>query len=111
MSPSPLDHKLDLLMRRIPHLRWLSVLPLADRELAAGKIGGQYAYAYKPNPAHICAPTPDWAVAETELRQTLQMARACPVHLVMKDTYTFCHEPERIMRWAEMASRIVREVV
>jgi hypothetical protein len=27
----------------------------------------------------------------------------------MKDTNTFCDEPGRITRWAEMASRIVRE--
>lgn len=29
---------------------------------------------------------------------------------IMKDTNTFCSEPERITRWAEMASRIVREM-
>lgn len=31
----------------------------------------------------------------------------CAVHLVMKDTHTFCNEPQRIMRWAERASRVV----
>ena len=105
----PLDHKFDLLMRRIPHLRWLSVSPWSDRELAADRIGANYVYVYKPNPAHICAPTPDWIAAEAELRETLRFARGCPVHLVMKDTHTFCHEPQRITRWAEMASRIARE--
>ncbi|MFH1571536.1 MAG: hypothetical protein ABIL09_26325 [Gemmatimonadota bacterium] len=105
----PLDHKLDLLLRRIPHLRWVSVSPWADRALAADRLGGRYVYVYKPNPSRICAPTPDWAGAEAELRDTLRIARGCPIHLVMKDTHTFCREPERVTRWATLASRIARD--
>ena len=91
-------------------MRWISVSPWADRELNAQKIGGDYVYVYKPNPSHICSPTPDWPAAEREIRDTLDIARGCPIHIVMKDTHTFHHQPQRITRWSEMASRVVREM-
>jgi len=105
-----LDHKFDLIINQVPRLRWLAVTPWADREVAADKIGGDYVYVYKPNPSHICAPQPDWDAAEQEIRQTLTIARGCPVHLAMKDTHTFCGEPERLTRWADMATRVAIEM-
>lgn len=106
----PLDYKLDLLIEKIPHLRWVSVSPWANRERAAEKLGRRYVFVYKPNPAAICAPQPNWEQAEREIRETLEMARGCAVHIVMKDTHTFCQEPQRITRWAQMASQVVREM-
>jgi len=105
-----LDGKLDLLIEHVPRLRWISVSPWADRQLAAEKLGDRYVYVYKPNPAHICSPTPNWEAAERQLRETLSVARGCAVHVVMKDTQTFCGEVDRITRWTDMASRIVREM-
>ena len=104
----PLDRKLDLLIEKVPNLRWLAVAPWADRALAAEKIGGDYVYVYKPNPAPICTPEPNWEQAEKELRETLEIARGCAVHIAMKDTHTFCSDPERITKWSEMASHVVR---
>ncbi len=106
----PLDHKIDLLIDRIPHLRWVAVSPWSNRALMAEKLGTRYVYVYKPNPSYICAPQPDWQAAETDIRETLDLARGCPIHIVMKDTHTFHHQPERITRWSEMASRVVREM-
>ena len=107
----PLDQKLDLLLREIPHLRWVSVSPWANRELCAQKLDKRYVYVYKPNPARICAPQPDWQGAEREIRETIRMARGCPMHIVMKDTHTFCNEPARITEWCRMAARVVRDAV
>ena len=106
----PLDHKLDLLIEKVPKLRWLAVSPWADRELAAEKIGTNCVYVFKPNPTPICSPAPNWEQAERDIRETLEIAKGCAVHIVMKDTHTFCGEPERITRWAEIASRVVREM-
>ena len=105
----PLDRKYDLLMQKIPNLRWLAVQRWADRALAAEKIGADYVYVYKPNPAPICTPTPDWDDAEKDIRDTLEVARDCPLHIVMKDTHTFCSQPERITRWTNLASRLARD--
>lgn len=105
----PLDHKIDLLITHIPHLRWVSVSPWADRAVMAQKLGSRYVYVYKPNPALICSPRPDFAAAEQEVRETLEIARGCCVSLIMKDTHTFHNEPGRITRWAEMAIRAACE--
>ena len=107
----PLDHKLDLLMEKVPHLRWVAVVPWSNRELCAEKIGGRYVYVYKPNPSHICAATPDWEAAERDVRETLQIARGCPLHIVMKDTGTFHGEAERTTRWCEMAKELAMDSV
>jgi hypothetical protein len=106
----PLDHKLALLIAQVPHLRWVAVSPWANREALAEQIGRDYVYVYKPNPARICTPDPDWPSAEQEIRETLRIANGCPTHVVMKDTHTFHSQPDRITRWAQMASRIVREM-
>ena len=106
----PLDSKFDLLIDKIPHLRWLSIAPWADRALAAEKIGDRYVYVYKPNPSRICSPIPDWDAAEQEVRETLDIAKGCAVHLVMKDCHTLCGEPDRITQWAEMAVRVANDM-
>jgi hypothetical protein len=103
----PLDRKLDLLLASIPHLRWVSISPWANRELAAEKLQDRYVYVYKPNPSRICSPRPDWDAAERELRETLEVARGCCVSLIMKDTHTFHGDPTRATRWAQIARRVV----
>jgi hypothetical protein len=104
----PLDRKLDLLIDRLPNLRWVAVQRWADRALAAERLGRRYVYVYKPNPAPVCVPTPDWDEAERDLRETLALTRGCAVHLVLKDTHTFCQQPERLTRWTDLASRLAR---
>ena len=106
----PLDHKLDVIIRRIPRLRWVSVSPWCDREMAAEKLADRYVYMYKPNPSRICAPRPDYERAERDLRETLEIAEGCCVGIVMKDTHTFQNEPERITHWTDMASRVAAEM-
>ena len=106
----PLDSRLDLLIAKIPNLRWVAVSPWADREVCRNKIGNKYVYVYKPNPATICSPEPNWDQAERDIRHTLSITKGCSVHIVMKDTSTFCNEPERITRWARMATRIAKEM-
>ena len=107
----PLDQKLDLLMAKVPHLRWLAVTAWSDRELCAEKMSARYVYVYKPNPSHICALTADWDAAERDIRETLAIARGCPLHIVMKDTSTFHGEAERTPRWCELATRLAVDSV
>jgi hypothetical protein len=104
-----LDTRLDLLIRDIPRLRWVSVSPWADRAIAADRLGDRYVYVYKPNPSRICSPTPDYEAAEAELRETLEIARGCNVCLIMKDTNTLHWEPARLTRWTDIAQRVVAE--
>jgi hypothetical protein len=88
----PLDNKFDLLIRQIP----------------AQKLGNRYVYVWKPNPSLICSPQPNFAAAEQDIQDTLEIAKGCNVVVVMKDTSTFHNEPWRITRWTDLASRLVR---
>ncbi|NLO83589.1 MAG: hypothetical protein GX094_11150 [Clostridiales bacterium] len=106
----PLDKKFDLIIDNIPNLRWVSVSPWCDRKVAAEKLGNRYVYVYKPNPSRICSPKPDFEAAEKDIRETLEIARGCSVHIVMKDTHTFFNQPERITRWTDMAVRMAEDM-
>jgi hypothetical protein len=105
----PLERKLDLIIDRIPNLRWVAVSPWSNRELAADKLGPRYVYCYKPQPSRVCQPAPDWEGAEQELCDTLTIARDCSVSLVLKDTTSFFDEPQRASRWTRMARRVAEE--
>ena len=106
----PLDQKLDVLVKKVPHLRWVAVSPWSDRRICAEKINGRYVYVYKPNPSLICSPRPDWDAVGREVRETLEITNGNPTHIIMKDTNTFCNQPERITRWAEIATNIAKEM-
>jgi hypothetical protein len=104
-----LDSRLDLLIERIPNLRWLAVSPWANRAMAAEKIGRRYVYVYKPNPTRVCSPRADREGAERDVRETLRIASGCPLQVVLKDTNTFCGEPNRVTEWVRMAMRAAEE--
>lgn len=106
----PLDKRLDLLLREVPTLRRVSISPWCDREVAAEKLGDRYVFSWKPNPSHVCSPTPAWKEAEQAIRETLRMAQGCCVEMILKDTHTFCGDPTRIGRWVEMARTAAEEI-
>ena len=105
----PLDNKVDLIIEKVPRLRWVAVPPWSDRELMAEKLGNRFVYVYKPQPSRVCAPDFDLESAEQELRETMQMARGCCVSVDLKDTGTFHGELDRLTRWTDMAQRVVAE--
>ena len=100
-----LDKKFDLLLKNIPKLRWVAVSPWCNRKIAAEKLQDKYVYVYKPNPSRICSPNPDFDAAERDILETLDIAKGCAVHIVMKDTSTFHKQIERITRWTDIAIR------
>lgn len=104
----PQDAKYDLLFEHIPRLSSVSVHPWGDREQAAEKLADRCVYAYKPHPAMLELPQPDYETAEKELRDTLAMARGCSVSLTMKSTPSLA-PTDRVARWTDMAQRAVAE--
>jgi hypothetical protein len=105
-----LDRKLDLIIENIPRLRWVSVSPWCERRVAADKLKNNYVYVYKPIPTPITSGVPDYEYAESLIRETLEIAEGCSVQIVLKDTSTFCNEPERLTIWSEMAVRVAEEM-
>ncbi|MBN2581557.1 MAG: hypothetical protein JXL80_00705 [Planctomycetes bacterium] len=105
----PLDKRFDLLLENLPHLRRVSVSPWCNRELAAEKLRGRAIFSWKPNPAMVCAPEPQWDEVERVTRETLRIAEGCCVEMILKDTHTFCNDPDRVGRWVQTVRRIAEE--
>ena len=105
----PVDKRLDMLFRDVPNLRRVSVSPWSDRQLAAEKLAGRAIFSWKPNPALVCAPKPDWDEVDRVTRETVQMARGCCLEMILKDTHTFCNDPDRVGKWVQTVRRIAEE--
>jgi len=98
----PLDIKMDIL-RRIPNLRKISMSPWVDPARGAERVGRDYVYSHKPNPAILAENRwrPDQARAE--LRDVLEKTRGCNVEIILKDISTVRRQPQRLWQWAGIA--------
>lgn len=104
----PLDRKLDI-VKKIPHVRKISMSPWVDVDAAAEQIGRKFVFSRKPSPAFLA--TDDWdpKAVEKDLQATLDACRrnGCPVELILKDVSTVRYQPQRLWEWAEIARRLV----
>ncbi|MBI9105079.1 MAG: hypothetical protein JEY99_21875 [Spirochaetales bacterium] len=104
-----LEGRFDILKKGLDNLRWIAVSPWADAEKMAEQIGRDYVYLYKVNPALVVSPQADWEAAEKQVRNIKRLTDGMSVQFSLKDTNTFCNEPERIIRWVDMAMKIAAE--
>ena len=104
----PLHHKIDII-RRIPHVRKISISPWADVESAAEQIGRDFVLSRKPSPAFFVTGRWDPQAVEADLRDTLERGtrHGCPVELILKDISTVCYRPQHLWEWADIAMRMV----
>ena len=104
----PLDGKMDI-VRKIPHLRKISMSPWVDTETAAERIGGDFVFSRKPSPAFLAPDTWRPKAVEADLKDTLDRCanHGCPVELILKDISTVRYEPQRLWDWAAVAKRLV----
>ena len=89
-------------IKTLAGLRRVSVSPWCDQEKMAEYMGGDYVFSRKPNPAMICASFNADHI-RADIRRTLEIAGQCPLEIIMKDTHTVQHEPDRITRWVRIA--------
>lgn len=89
-------------IKDIPNLRKLSVSPWSDQEKLADYLGKNYIFSRKPNPAPVCTDF-DEEIIRNDIRNTLKIAQNNVLEIILKDTHTICHKPERITRWVEIA--------
>jgi hypothetical protein len=103
----PLHLKIDIL-RSVKNLRKISMSPWADLDVAREKMGTDYIYSLKPNPAVLAG---EWSPerARNELRQSLEKLRGCTAEIIMKDISTVGFEPRRLWEWAEIAIETAEE--
>ncbi len=106
----PLHEKIDII-RAIPHLRKISMSPWVDVERGAERIGRDYVFSRKPNPALLAVDNWDPDAVEKDLRDTRAICNrhGCPVEFILKDISTVNYQPERLWEWADIARRVVEE--
>ena len=104
----PLDGKMDE-VRKIPHLRKISMSPWADQVRGAQEIGRDYVFSRKPNPAYLAMDAFDAGTIENEFQETLAACNeyGCPSEFILKDISTVRGEPQRLWQWADIAMKAV----
>lgn len=103
-----LSRKLDDVFT-IPNIRRISISPFADVDVCAPKLKGDYIFSWKPNPAHLVGHFDEERI-RAYIRHAVEVTQAhgCVMEMILKDTHTCEHHPERFDRWLAIA-REVRE--
>ena len=98
-----LSHKLDDVFT-IPHIRRISISPFADVDISAARLRGDYIFSWKPQPMHLVGHF-DEELIRGYIRHTIEVAQAngCVLEMILKDTHTCEHHPERFDRWFQIA--------
>jgi hypothetical protein len=103
----PLERKMDLVLA-LPRIRRISIAPSADVQMCAEKIGRRAIFSWKPQPSMLVGEF-DPRKVRRYIRRTLDAASAngCTLEMILKDTHTCEHHPERFTRWTEIARELV----
>ncbi|MFW6162487.1 MAG: hypothetical protein ACODAJ_06930 [Planctomycetota bacterium] len=96
-----LTHKLDDVLA-IPNIRRISISPFADVEACAERLGSQAIFSWKSHPSHLVGAF-DADFIRAYIRHTLDVTRGCVIEMILKDTHTCEHHPERFTRWIHIA--------
>lgn len=98
----PLDKRWHV-VKRLPHVRRVSVSAWADLRVMADCLRDDYVFSYKPNPAALATPTIDEDAIRASLREAMEITRGCCLEVVMKDCHTIGGDPEHVTRWTRIA--------
>jgi len=99
------------ILRQSKSLRRIAVTPWADLEKCAERIGTDYVYSWRPNPALMVCTDWDPDRIRSIIRQGLAATRGCFVDIVLKDVQTLQGEPERLARWVQLVRDVMEEVL
>lgn len=102
-----LTNKLDDVLT-IPNLRRISISPFADVERCAERLGGDVIFSWKPHPAHLVGEFSADRIRDY-IKHTLDVSRGCVTEMILKDTHTCQHHPERFTWWTDIAQRLAAE--
>ncbi|MCY3024203.1 MAG: hypothetical protein NTW87_34945 [Planctomycetota bacterium] len=104
----PLDGKMNE-VRLIPKVRKVSMSPWVNQERGAERIGRDFVFSRKPNPAFLAYDTFAPAQVRKDLQATLKTCKkhGCPLEFILKDISTVRYHPERLSQWASVAMQVV----
>ena len=98
----PLDTRW-YVVKQFPNLRRVSVSAWADWSKMAEMLADRYIFSVKPSPTDLAMDNFDEARIRSELREALRITRDCHVEIIMKDNHTINNDPERVVRWVQIA--------
>jgi hypothetical protein len=98
----PLDKRWSF-VKQIQNLRRVSISPWSDCARMAEALGADYIFSLKPNPADLAMETFDEERVRAGLHQDLHQTRNCRVEAIMKDNHTIRRDPQRVIRWVQIA--------
>jgi hypothetical protein len=102
-----LTRKLDDVMA-VPNMRRISISPWADVPQCAEKLQDKFIFSWKPHPAQLAGTfSPDRV--RQYLGDALGATRGCVMEMILKDTHTCDHHPERFTEWSKIARELVEE--
>jgi hypothetical protein len=98
-----LTRKLDRVCA-LPHMRRISIAPFANVDLCAPQLQNKFIFSWKPQPSHLVGNF-DEPMIRQYIRHTVEVARqhGCVLEMILKDTHTCEHHPERFDRWTQIA--------
>jgi len=104
-----LDAKLDDVLT-IPNIRRVSIAPAADVDVCAERLRNTAIFSWKPNPAHLVGAFDEDRI-RAYIRHTVEVAEthSCVLEMILKDTHTCEHRPERFDRWVALAREAIEE--
>ncbi len=105
-----LSGKLDSVLA-IPQIRRISISPFAEVERSAEKLGHRAILSWKPQPAQLIGQFNEGRIRQY-LRHGIEVSRAndCVLEIILKDTHTCEHTPERFDRWLDIARQEIERV-
>jgi hypothetical protein len=105
----PYTNKFDMLKRRVPRLRRVSVSSWCDLGAAAEALEDRIIFSWKPSPAMLADGFHPEQV-RAYIRNALQRSRGCVVEIILKDTFTIQRDPRRVEEWAHIARQEIERV-
>ncbi len=96
----PLDTRLDIVLKT-PRLRRVTVSPWSDKKYMAERLGKNYVYCSKINPAHMAQSRMLADAARDDLKQVFAAAKAhsCPCEVMLRDVVTLGGNPNNAKDW------------
>jgi hypothetical protein len=100
----PLDSRWHV-VEKFPRLRRVSMSPWVNVEVMAERLGNRYVFSWKPHPGVLATDTFDEEFVRQTLRQGLRALKRndCRVEIIMKDCHTIRRDPQRVIRWVQIA--------
>ena len=91
----------------LPNLRRISISPFANVDVCAEKLHNRYIFSWKPQPAHLVGDF-DEKMIRSYIGHTIEVTQKnnCVLEMILKDTHTCEHHPERFDRWTQIAREV-----